>query len=121
VLLSFSHGFSSDAGRANARVVAAAESNLAKLAAAEADERHLFVWIDPSQSSAEAAVSLGRPLGAPPTLPPLIDTVWLGTLGLPNFGATAFAGIGVMALWRARPSAAAWESMPLRVLATRTR
>lgn len=117
VLLSFSHGFSSDAGQANALVLAAAESNREKLAAADADERHLFIWMDPSYSSAEAAVSLGRPLAAPANLPSEIDAVWLGTLGVPNFGAVAFAGVGVLALWRVRPPAADWESMPLRVLA----
>jgi hypothetical protein len=94
-----------------------AESNLAKLAAAEVDERHLFVWMDPSTSTAEAAVSLGRPFRAPAALPPEIDIVWLATPGVPNFGAVAFAGVGVLALWRVRPGALEWESLPLRVLA----
>ena len=88
-----------------------------KLAAADVDERHLFVWMDPSNSSAEAAVSLGRPFGAPVALPIAIDVVWLATAGVPNSGAVAFAGIGVMALWRVRLGAIEWESLPLRVLA----
>ena len=87
-----------------------------KTGRADVDERHLFVWMDPSNSSAEAAVSLRRPFGAPVALPIAIDVVWLATAGVPNSGAVAFAGIGVMALWRVRLGAIKWESLPLRVL-----
>ena len=115
VFLSFSDGFGSDAGQLNSLVVAAADSNRSKLAAADADERHLFVWMNPSYSRAEAAASLGLLGDGPPGLPPEIDCVWLVTQGVPNFGAVDVAGIGVLRLWTVRPPGA-WQSISLSPL-----
>jgi hypothetical protein len=99
-------------------VVAAAESNRSKLAAADADERHLFVWMNPSHARAEAAASLGHLGDGPQGLPPEIDRVWLATRGVPNFGAIDVAGIGVLRLWKVRPPGA-WQSISLRPLVGR--
>jgi hypothetical protein len=118
VFLSFSDGFGSDAGQLNSLVVAAAESNRSKLVEADADERHLFVWMNPSYSRAEAAASLGHLGDGPLGLPPEIDRVWLSTQGVPNFGAVDVAGIGVLRLWTVRPPGA-WQSISLRPLMRR--
>lgn len=51
-----------------------------KLARARADDRHLFIWVDPSIGAAGVSVAPDRlPIGAP-TLPSGLDTVWLGFL-----------------------------------------
>lgn len=69
-------GFSTGPEVVNASVEQASADNLAKLAAAEADERHLFVWVDYSAGAVELAVRLGQ-LPASPNLPEAVDTVWL--------------------------------------------
>ena len=115
VFLSFSNSLRSNAAQVNALVVAAAESNRAKLAAAKADDRHLFVWMNPSHGNAEAAASLGRLQGGPHDMPPEIDCVWLATRGVPGFGAVRVGNVGVLRLWTAR-GAGDWQQMPLRRL-----
>jgi hypothetical protein len=58
-------------------VEAAAQDNLDKLLAAPGDERHLFVWVDPTDAGAHVAMATYvRP--APPRVPAGIDTVWVG-------------------------------------------
>lgn len=58
---------------------AALTDNQAKLAAAsDADERHLFIWVESDQHAVTAAMSGPLPIGAP-SLDPLIDSVWLAT------------------------------------------
>jgi len=53
-----------------------ARDNLKKLGAADADERHLFVWITGSQPKAELAMHTGPPPPSPPVLPAGLDVVW---------------------------------------------
>jgi hypothetical protein len=53
-----------------------ASDNVKKLGAADADERHLFVWITGSQPKAELAMHTGPPPASPPALPPGLDVVW---------------------------------------------
>jgi hypothetical protein len=62
-------------------VLAAKDDNVRKLAAADAAERHLFVWIDP-RSSLEWIDMAHEVLPIrPPQLPAVIDAVWTGTAG----------------------------------------
>ena len=53
-----------------------AGDNLRKLAAADADERHLFVWITGSHPQAELAMYAMGPPETPPNLPEGLDVVW---------------------------------------------
>ncbi len=66
MLLTPHRGFISDAEQVNPLVARAAEDNAKKLRAADADERHLFVWID--EDKAELAMFTQGP---PPTVPDL--------------------------------------------------
>ncbi|HZP14949.1 MAG TPA: hypothetical protein VFA96_03930 [Nocardioides sp.] len=59
---------------------AALADNAAKLArAAQADERHLFVWVESSQDQAVAAFGFPLLPERPPLLPDDIDAVWVVT------------------------------------------
>jgi hypothetical protein len=115
VALSLTNGFSADVGRVNAVVADEARANSAKLAKANADERHLFVWLNHSHSGAELAVSTGLPLPGSPVVPDTIDCVWLATQGVPDLDAIRVGEVGVLRLWRVRPPAA-WEDLSLRPL-----
>lgn len=98
-------GASSNHGRVNELVEAAAASNAAKLAAADVDERHLFVWLNASEADAELAISTLGPPPSPPALPPGVDVVWLATQAAPGHGS---AGVG--RLLRVRPPNG-WETL----------
>lgn len=50
-----------------------------KLAAADADERHLFLWIETSRDAAVAAMSSDLLPVRAPDIPELIDAIWLAT------------------------------------------
>jgi hypothetical protein len=54
-----------------------ASDNVKKLAAADADERHLFVWITGSHPKAELAMHTGPPPTSRPVLPDGLDVVWV--------------------------------------------
>lgn len=69
--------------------------NIAKLLAADADERHLFLWINASQADAELAMHTGPPPQTPPPLPAGVDVLWVHN----ESGR----------LWRVRPPAG-WEA-----------
>lgn len=57
--------------------------NSGKLASAEADERHLFIWVESHPHVAAAMASDVLP-GQAPTLPEHIDVVWLATATSPS-------------------------------------
>jgi hypothetical protein len=72
-------GLSAGGGQVNALVADAAEANVEKLLAANADERHLFVWIDEDAGELEMFAQLPPP--SEPSLPDGIDAVWAATRG----------------------------------------
>jgi hypothetical protein len=59
--------------------VAWRKGKAAKLSAAQADEGHLFVWVETSQTAAMAAMRSGMMPKRSPDLPADIDAVWLAT------------------------------------------
>jgi hypothetical protein len=77
-----------DAVREAVEHEAAKPDNRAKLGRAAADaERHLFVWIDPLHTRAAAAMGfmgITTPTGC--TLPPEVDTLWVGTPAVDEAG-----------------------------------
>lgn len=100
-------GFVSPKG-VNLVVEACLRENISKLRTAQADERHLFVWIDPSIGVA----GVGIPSDCPPTVPPAIDpdvtAIWVG------FPAPGGAEAGASRLWRA--TTAGWEDLGTQLI-----
>ena len=90
-------GFGSNADDVNRLAAEHAAANAAKLRAAAADERHVFVWIDPSYAEAELAMHAGPPPDRAPELPDGVDVVWVAN---PSGH-----------LWRCRPPGG-WEDLP---------
>lgn len=80
-------GAGGDSGRMNQLVTREAIANVEKLNAADGDERHLFIWLNPSEMAAEMAFSLTPPPDETPQLPAGIDVVWLAGRGTPGHGA----------------------------------
>jgi hypothetical protein len=76
LFLTISAGVSSDPAQLNDIVVERAEAKVKKLRETQADERHLFVWMDSSHAEAELAFST-LPAPKAPTLPGAIDVLWL--------------------------------------------
>ena len=74
-------GGSVDNDAINQSVAREVDANLAKLERSDADERHLFVWIDSSMFSEELSMHLGQVPSTGPTLPASITTVWVATWG----------------------------------------
>jgi hypothetical protein len=83
----------------NALVLDEVRENHAKLAAAQAFERHLFLWLTDTYPDAEWAFSTLAPPSAP-SIPPDLDVVWLARYALP------------IRLWRLRPPNA-WEPVDI--------
>ena len=98
-------GATSDVGQVNELVEAAAEANRDKLAAATGDEKHLFVWLNPSYADAELAVATQPVPSTPPAIPSEVDVIWLATQGGRGYG-----GVQLEKLWRVRPQAG-WEQL----------
>jgi hypothetical protein len=73
-------GVGSDFDSLNALVAERAEAKRDKLAAAVADERHLFVWV--RHDGAELAMATLPPPPTAPELPTCIDVAWAATGGL---------------------------------------
>lgn len=94
ILISFRRGLTGQSWDLNELVVARARHKLEKLLGADANERHLFVWLDNSQAAAELAMETLPPPSPGPPLPPGIDTVWLATIGSDS---------RVARLWQAGP------------------
>jgi hypothetical protein len=88
-------GATSDPDQLNALVVERVGTKRGKLAAAEASERHLFIWLGDSHPGAELAFSTLQP-PPPPPIPTDVDVVWLARLAYP------------IRLWRLRPPGG-WE------------
>lgn len=90
-------GFGSNPDEVNRLAAEHAAANAAKLRAADADERHVFVWIDPSYAEAEVAMHLESPPDRVPELPGGVDVVWVANAS--------------GHLWRCRPPGG-WEDLP---------
>jgi hypothetical protein len=90
-------GVSSNVDAVNRLAAEHAARNAEKLLAAQADERHLFIWMDKSQADAELAMHTGPPPDTPPVLPHGVDVVWIAN---PSGH-----------LWRSRPPGS-WEALP---------
>jgi hypothetical protein len=87
--------------RVNVLVRHEALENCAKLLAARADERHLFVWIVDVEYGGELAMQAGVLPSVTPELPPGIDVVWAAS----SRGACT---------WRCRPPEG-WEALNIHV------
>jgi len=96
IFFSLTNGFIGDPGRLNDLVADRALAKLKKLRKAKtADERHLLVWIDGSEPSAEICISkVGPPIRAP-DIPSGIDVVWITNPGIEK-------------VWRLKPPGG-WE------------
>jgi hypothetical protein len=101
LLLRAHRGFSARAGQVNGIVLACAESNADKLRKADAQERHLLVWVD--ASGPELAMFTQPPPSHAPELPEGIDVVWAATRG-------KRPGELCERLWRLRPPGG-WENL----------
>jgi hypothetical protein len=99
------HGFGADVDTVNRFVEIHANANAAKLLTADADERHIFVLVDPSSPEAQLAMSTGPPPTSMPVLPAGLDVAWAATRG-----SIAIGEVGITRLWRVRPPDA-WEDI----------
>ncbi len=90
-------GISADVDAVNRLAAEHGAENANKLLAAQADERHLFIWMDSSHADAELAMHTGPPPDQPPVLPNGIDVVWIAN---PSGH-----------LWRSRPPHS-WQELP---------
>lgn len=79
-------GLSGDPSRVSQLVKDAADDNLSKLLAADAAERHLFIWLNASESEAELGLATLPQVLEAPSIPRGIDAVWLATQGMPGYG-----------------------------------
>jgi hypothetical protein len=99
LMLTSHWGFISDAEQVNPLVEQAARDNVEKLCTADADDRHLFVWVD--EDKAELAMFTQGPPVSTPALPEGIDVVWAATR--PTVDGALFER-----LWRLQPPGG-WE------------
>jgi hypothetical protein len=81
------------------------KSNAEKLQNAEADERHLWIWVDGTTPDAELAMHLGHMPSGPPELPTGVDVVWAAMLGVTGLGQMGFERV-----LRVRPPGS-WEML----------
>lgn len=79
----FHGGASSDFEQLHRIVLERVTAKAPKLVRADADERHLFVWLDGTYPDAELAVGTLPPPSPAPELPAEVDAIWLST---PPFG-----------------------------------
>jgi hypothetical protein len=77
VLVGASGAFSTAPQEVNDAVEREAKANTDKLAKAEADERHLFVWVHPTSGGPELMLYTGQTAEVPPQLPDVIDVAWV--------------------------------------------
>jgi hypothetical protein len=94
ISISFRRGLAARSGDLNELVAERAREKVEKLLRSDADERHLFVWLDNSLAAAELAMARLPPPSPGPTLPAGVDVVWLATIG---------NGTRIAQLWQARP------------------
>ncbi len=101
-----------DGSDLNDAVILAATANAAKLAKADADQRHLFVWADGSDPVLQGFVLRNCPPRGSVSLPDKIDVVWVGVWS-PRVIHHCYSG----ALWRLTPGGG-WQALaPPDVLA----
>jgi hypothetical protein len=108
---SLGSGFTTGPEALNGIVERCAANKVAKLLVAEADERHLFVWLyAEAYSRVELVLATQGPPSAAPTLPVGIDVVWAG-VGPTDPGAPE------LGLWRVQRGGE-WEQLraPRRLL-----
>lgn len=98
-------GGSVDPTSLNGTATAHVKANLDKLARAEADERHLIVWIDAIDFSGEWAMAFDRVPAEPPALVPEVRTVWVA-----KWSPGASEASNAAKLWRATPPDN-WEAL----------
>lgn len=79
-------------------------ANWHKLARSVADERHVFVWIDPSVGATGVSIDSGRLPASAPNFSGSVDTVWAG------FAAAGGPRAGVQSLWRVNRGHG-WENL----------
>jgi hypothetical protein len=77
LLFSLHGGLGSDFGKLNDFIARCATANEKKLARADGDERHLFVWV--YEDTAELTMATLPPPSEVPSLPETIDVVWAAT------------------------------------------
>lgn len=104
LVLSTHNGTVADPETVNELVAERAAVKAPKLLDAQADERHLFVWVDSSHADAELAMFAQPPPATVPEIPKGIDAVWAATGGL---------GGTFERLWLLRPPGR-WESIRRR-------
>jgi hypothetical protein len=91
----------------NAAVEKAALDNAEKLSLANADEHHLFVWIDSTDNAGEAAMVTFSIPDQGPQLPDAVDVVWVA-LWMRDINALT----NVHSLWRTNQGGL-WEVVPV--------
>jgi hypothetical protein len=90
VLLSIHGGHGANIEELNQLVEEHAAANIKKLRLANADERHLYVWVNATTPDAELALHIGETPTLIPVLPEGIDTVWVGSWGVTSLGKQGF-------------------------------
>ncbi|MGI8414562.1 MAG: hypothetical protein ACR2QA_19150 [Solirubrobacteraceae bacterium] len=75
----FHGGASADFDQLHQVLLEKVNAKAPKLLRADADERHVFVWLDGTYPDAEMAVAILPPPSPAPELPAGIDAVWLAT------------------------------------------
>ncbi|ABK51814.1 hypothetical protein Acel_0038 [Acidothermus cellulolyticus 11B] len=108
IFFSYAGGVTSHQGILNQLIEQTTKANAAKLAVANAAERHLFVWVTAlGRPDVELAMfSNWLPVNSP-AIAPGIDVVWAATLETPGFCQQR-----IRRLWRVRREGP-WESLPL--------
>lgn len=89
-----SGGFTTSPEAINARASMEIQGNITKLRAANADQRHLFIWVHSTAHEVELALHQNHPPG-PLQMPEGLDTVWLARPGFHGYDAPLYR------LWRA--------------------
>lgn len=95
-----------DGSSVNSAIEGAVTANLEKLLRAEADLRHLFLWVDWTDHASEAALALFKLPSAGPCLPDQIDAVWAAT-----WQRNAFPESNIGALWMFTRDGGTWRSL----------
>jgi hypothetical protein len=99
LFISMTTGVGSDFDSLNALVAKRADAKVAKLAAADCNERHIFVWV--RHDGAELAMATLPPPPDVTELPSELDVVWAATGG---------PGVGLRVLYRLARHGT-WESV----------
>jgi hypothetical protein len=91
----------SDPLNLNTAIERATRENVAKLRRAQADERHLFLWVDSTDPDCYAPLSFGMLPAAGPDLPDGIDRAWVAAwMPGPTVPTAVLWSVTPSALWR---------------------